>query len=85
MKKAAPRAASENNQEKWRSFVRIRQPPYFIIIERALRDEGTSYHYMAASDYSHADAGLMLALDGQVRLTHCATQQIALRGAGGDS
>jgi hypothetical protein len=44
--------------------VPIRPPPYFIIIERALRDEGTSYHYMAASDYSHADAGLISALDG---------------------
>jgi uridine phosphorylase len=45
-------------------IVPIRPPPYFIIIERALRDEGTSYHYMAASDYSHADAGLISALDG---------------------
>jgi uridine phosphorylase len=45
-------------------IVPIRQPPYFIIIERALRDEGTSYHYMAASDYSHADAGLISALNG---------------------
>jgi len=42
----------------------IRPPPYFIIIERALRDEGTSYHYMAASEYAHADAGLISALDG---------------------
>ena len=42
----------------------IRQPPYFIIIDRALRDEGTSYHYIAASDYSHADAGLISTLDG---------------------
>jgi uridine phosphorylase len=45
-------------------IVPIRPPPYFIIIERALRDEGTSYHYMAASDYAHADAGLIAALDG---------------------
>jgi len=45
----------------------LRQPPYFIMIERALRDEGTSYHYMAASDYSHADAGLISALDGAFR------------------
>jgi hypothetical protein len=45
-------------------IVPIRPPPYFIIIERALRDEGTSYHYMAASDYSHADAGLIMALNG---------------------
>jgi uridine phosphorylase len=45
----------------------VRPPPYFIIIERALRDEGTSYHCMAASDYSHADAGLIAALDGAFR------------------
>ena len=42
----------------------IRPPPYFIIIERALRAEGTSYHYMAASDYSQVDAGLISALSG---------------------
>ena len=29
-------------------------PPYFIIIERALRDEGTSYHYAAPSEYANA-------------------------------
>jgi uridine phosphorylase len=45
-------------------IVPIRPPPYFIIIDRALRDEGTSYHYMAVSDYSDADAGLIAALDG---------------------
>ena len=28
-------------------------PPYFIVIERALRDEGTSYHYLpAGSEYA---------------------------------
>jgi uridine phosphorylase len=48
-------------------IVPIQPPPYFIMIERALRDEGTSYHYMAASDYSHADAGLISALDGAFR------------------
>ena len=42
----------------------MHSPPYFILIERALRDEGTSYHYMAASDYSHADAGLISVLAG---------------------
>ncbi len=45
-------------------IVPIRPPPYFILIERALRDEGTSYHYIAASDYSYADATLISALDG---------------------
>jgi uridine phosphorylase len=45
-------------------IVPIRSPPYFIIIDRALRDEGTSYHYIAASDYAHADAGLISLLNG---------------------
>jgi len=36
----------------------IRTPPYFIVIDRALRDEGTSYHYLPPSDYSEADAQL---------------------------
>jgi len=35
-----------------------RPPPYFILIDRALRDEGTSYHYLPPSDYSEADAQL---------------------------
>jgi uridine phosphorylase len=33
--------------------------PYFVIIERALRDEGTSYHYAAPSEYSAADPDLV--------------------------
>lgn len=33
--------------------------PYFVIIDRALRDEGTSYHYTAPSDYSDADPALV--------------------------
>ena len=33
--------------------------PYFVIIDRALRDEGTSYHYTAPSEYGHADPGLV--------------------------
>ena len=28
-----------------------REPPYFILIDRALRDEGTSYHYLAPAPY----------------------------------
>ena len=27
-------------------------PPYFVLIERALRDEGTSYHYLPPSTFS---------------------------------
>jgi uridine phosphorylase len=37
----------------------VRAPPYFIIIDRALRDEGTSYHYLPPAEYSRADAGLV--------------------------
>src|SRR5262249_10122240 len=33
--------------------------PYFVIIERALRDEGTSYHYLAPSEYSEAAPNLI--------------------------
>jgi uridine phosphorylase len=33
--------------------------PYFIIIDRALRDEGTSYHYLPPSEYSEADVELI--------------------------
>ena len=32
----------------------VQAPPYFVVIERALRDEGTSYHYLPPSDYSEA-------------------------------
>jgi uridine phosphorylase len=30
----------------------IGPPPYFVLIERALRDEGTSYHYLPPAPYS---------------------------------
>ena len=33
----------------------LRKPPYFVIIDRALRDEGTSYHYAAPAEYADAD------------------------------
>jgi uridine phosphorylase len=36
-------------------------PPYFVIIERALRDEGTSYHYAPPSEYGEADPALVAA------------------------
>ncbi len=36
-----------------------RPAPYFVVIERALRDEGTSYHYLAPAEFSHADPGLL--------------------------
>jgi uridine phosphorylase len=30
-------------------------PPYFILIDRALRDEGTSYHYLPPADFVDAE------------------------------
>ena len=45
-------------------------PPYFVVIERALRDEGTSYHYLPPSDFADAEPGLV------------AEAMAALRGAG---
>jgi len=41
----------------------VQSPPYFILIERALRDEGTSYHYQPPSQYSHAQRALIDSLD----------------------
>jgi uridine phosphorylase len=36
-------------------------PPYFILIDRALRDEGTSYHYLPPTDFALADETLVQA------------------------
>ncbi len=36
-------------------------PPYFVVIDRALRDEGTSYHYAPPSDFAECDPELVAA------------------------
>lgn len=33
--------------------------PYFVVIDRALRDEGTSYHYLPPSDFAQAEDALV--------------------------
>jgi uridine phosphorylase len=33
--------------------------PYFVVIDRALRDEGTSYHYAAPAEFADADPQLI--------------------------
>lgn len=38
--------------------------PCFILVEKALRDEGTSYHYLPPGDWAEGDAGLMTRLAG---------------------
>jgi uridine phosphorylase len=36
-------------------------PPYFVLIDRALRDEGTSYHYLPPSTFAEAPEPALLA------------------------
>lgn len=42
----------------------IASPPYFVVIDRALRDEGTSYHYEAPAAYAEADPDLVAKASG---------------------
>ena len=53
-------------------------PPYFVIIDRALRDEGTSYHYAAPSEYGEADPRL-------VKLALAALEREGLHAVAGSS
>ena len=39
------------------------QPPYFVLIEKALRDEGTSYHYLPPAAYSTISPMLLTCLE----------------------
>ncbi len=39
------------------------RPPFFVLVERALRDEGTSYHYFPADRYAEADPALADAVE----------------------
>jgi uridine phosphorylase len=48
-------------------------PPYFVIVDRAYRDEGTSYHYLPASDFVAAEPGL---IDRFSRVLACAGPQV---------
>jgi hypothetical protein len=46
-------------------------PPYYVLVERALRDEGTSYHYLPPSNYVAADPMLLkVATDALARAGH---------------
>jgi uridine phosphorylase len=42
-------------------IVALENPPYFVVIHRALRDEGASYHYAAPAEFAEADAKLVAA------------------------
>ena len=43
-------------------------PPYFVVIDRAMRDEGTSYHYAAPAEFADADPRLVEAASKALRL-----------------
>jgi uridine phosphorylase len=45
-------------------IVAIAEPPYFVLIERAWRDEGTSLHYLPPSEWSHLRPELASLLEG---------------------
>jgi uridine phosphorylase len=46
------------------SITPVAEPPHFVLIDRALRDEGTSHHYLAPSTWSDAPSHLVARLDG---------------------
>jgi len=52
-------------------------PPYFVLIERALRDEGTSYHYLPPAEFAAADERLV---DAAANALAASGQRVA-RGA----
>lgn len=41
-------------------------PPYFVIIDRARRDEGTSHHYLPPGEWALAPPHLVARLDGRL-------------------
>jgi len=49
------------------SITAVAEPPYFVVIDRALRDEGTSHHYLPPGTWAEAPAALIDRLDGTLR------------------
>lgn len=41
----------------------IKEPPYIILIEKALRDEGASHHYLPPSKYGRMDSQLFQSIE----------------------
>jgi uridine phosphorylase len=44
--------------------------PYFFLIDRALRDEGTSYHYLPPAEFVEAEEGLVQTAMGAFAAAH---------------
>jgi len=40
-------------------IAKIAEPPYFVLVTRALRDEGTSYHYQPVARFAEANSVLL--------------------------
>jgi uridine phosphorylase len=59
-------------------LVQLRPPPYFVLIERALRDEGTSYHYLPPAEFSSANAGLLAAMSDALLALNLAVERGAV-------
>ena len=53
------------------------KPPYFVVIDRALRDEGTSYHYAAPSEFAEADPHLIDGGEGRSGATEATKRRRA--------
>lgn len=47
----------------------LREPPYFILIQQALRDEGTSYHYLPPTMFSTLAPQFLAAFQDTLRNT----------------
>ena len=45
-------------------IVNMGPPPYFVLVEKALRDEGASYHYLPPAPYSEINRALLERLNG---------------------
>lgn len=43
-------------------IIPLSEPPYFVVIERARRDEGTSLHYLPPSEWSYLQRALLAKL-----------------------
>jgi purine-nucleoside phosphorylase len=46
-------------------------PPYYILVDRALRDEGTSYHYLPPAAFANADPSLIALAQGVFAQVGC--------------
>lgn len=46
----------------------VADPPYFVVIDRALRDEGTSYHYLPPAEWADMPAHLLAQLSSGLEL-----------------